>query len=246
MSLTLSGSRRSRGGFSTCDDTTGEFDADAPQRPSPARRARMSISVSLYTRPGCTFCAVLRWQLRRLDLPVNEIDIWRDRDAAARVRAATGGDETVPTVVVGEATLVAPGVDQVCRALREVAPDHVIDSSRSLPVRVARGLVGPVLVLAVWVALGLLAGPASIAGLGPGVLAASWAVAARVDAARSIGFGLGGALAGAGAALAVGALPVVPVLGATVASVPAAVIAVAVGSAFGVIIAGRTDLQPPA
>ena len=33
-------------------------------------------------------------------IPNRRVNIWRDPDAAARVRAAAGGNETVPTVVV--------------------------------------------------------------------------------------------------------------------------------------------------
>ncbi|WP_091540122.1 glutaredoxin domain-containing protein [Modestobacter sp. DSM 44400] len=79
--------------------------------------------VTVYTRPGCPFSAALRWQLRRLAVQVREIDIWADRDAAGVVRVITGGDETVPTVVVGTRTMVSPGVDAVRAALAEVAPE---------------------------------------------------------------------------------------------------------------------------
>jgi len=53
-------------------------------------------------RPGCPFCARLRGELARAGVATTERDIWSDPDAASRVRAAAGGHETVPTVVVGE------------------------------------------------------------------------------------------------------------------------------------------------
>jgi len=66
-----------------------------------------------------------------------ERDIWSDPDAAARVRAATGGDETVPTVVVGERALVNPFLAQVVAAVREEFPDEadtLLGSAVSEPV----------------------------------------------------------------------------------------------------------------
>lgn len=76
-------------------------------------------AVTVYWRPHCPFCVRLRWQLRRSRLPVQEINIWKDAAAAARVREITGGDETVPTVTVGPASLVNPTRAQVLAAVRE-------------------------------------------------------------------------------------------------------------------------------
>ncbi|MHA6804499.1 glutaredoxin domain-containing protein [Salinifilum ghardaiensis] len=79
-------------------------------------------AVEFYWRPGCPFCMALRVPLRRSALPVREVNIWKDRGAAQRVRAATGGDETVPTVFVGQHALVNPSFRQVRAAVREHAP----------------------------------------------------------------------------------------------------------------------------
>ncbi|MDA2807063.1 glutaredoxin family protein [Nocardiopsis suaedae] len=76
----------------------------------------------LYWRPGCPFCYALRGGLRAAGVRLNEVDIWSDDGAAARVRAITGGDETVPTVVVGREEMVNPSVGAVVRAVREYAP----------------------------------------------------------------------------------------------------------------------------
>lgn len=81
--------------------------------------------VVLYTRPGCAFCSSLRRKLRRSGMPVREIDIWQDNDAAALVRKAAGGSETVPTVVVGEVTLVNPSYRQVVEVVHQLAPELV-------------------------------------------------------------------------------------------------------------------------
>ncbi|MGB5150050.1 MAG: glutaredoxin domain-containing protein [Mycobacterium sp.] len=69
--------------------------------------------IEVLWRPGCPFCSRLRRGLRRRAIATTEINIWDDRGAAERVRAVTGGDETVPTVFVGTAALVNPSVREV-------------------------------------------------------------------------------------------------------------------------------------
>lgn len=80
-------------------------------------------AIEFYTRPGCPFSALLRKQLARKRVPLREIDIWDDREAAAAVRAVAGGNETVPTVVVGGHAMVNPGSREVLEAVRTYAPD---------------------------------------------------------------------------------------------------------------------------
>lgn len=79
--------------------------------------------IVVYWRPGCPFCMNLRWWIHRRRLPVTEIDIWQDPAAASTVRSITGGDETVPTVVVGTVSLVNPSPSALLRAVREQAPE---------------------------------------------------------------------------------------------------------------------------
>lgn len=94
-----------------------------------------SISaVEFYWRPGCPFCIALRRPLRRSGLPLREVNIWKDGQDAARVRATTGGDETVPTVFVGEHALVNPSFRQVESLVREHAP-HLLDAPQPAPTR---------------------------------------------------------------------------------------------------------------
>ncbi|MFD2762874.1 glutaredoxin domain-containing protein [Micromonospora eburnea] len=60
----------------------------------------------VYWRPGCRYCLRLRRRLGGRAGQVHWVDIWRDPAGAAAVRAVTGGDETVPTVVArGEAAV---------------------------------------------------------------------------------------------------------------------------------------------
>ncbi|MEU8660991.1 glutaredoxin family protein [Actinoplanes philippinensis] len=54
----------------------------------------------VYWRPGCVFCLRLRARLGADADRLRWVDIWQDPSAAAAVREITGGDETVPTVVI--------------------------------------------------------------------------------------------------------------------------------------------------
>lgn len=80
-------------------------------------------AVEFYWRPGCPFCMMLRSRLTPMGVPVREVNIWEDAKAAARVRAVADGNETVPTVFVGERAMVNPSAKQVLAAVREHAPD---------------------------------------------------------------------------------------------------------------------------
>jgi len=73
--------------------------------------------VVVYTRPGCPFCTLLRRGLRKRGLQFQEINIWQDSAAAAVVRSIANGNETVPTVVVGEWRAVNPSADEVLAAV---------------------------------------------------------------------------------------------------------------------------------
>ena len=79
----------------------------------PASPAAASSTVVVYWRPMCGYCVTLKRRLTALGVPFEEIDIWQDRAQADVVREATGGDEIVPTVRVGDRFLVNPTADQV-------------------------------------------------------------------------------------------------------------------------------------
>lgn len=79
-------------------------------------------AITFYWRPGCGFCAGLERRLDKLGVPLDKHNIWNDPEAAATVRSIANGNETVPTVVVGEARMVNPSADAVLAAIRAEAP----------------------------------------------------------------------------------------------------------------------------
>ncbi len=80
--------------------------------------------IEVLWRPGCPFCSSLRRGLRRRAIATTEVNIWDDPSAAERVRAVTGGDETVPTVFVGTVALVNPSVREVVNAVETEFPER--------------------------------------------------------------------------------------------------------------------------
>lgn len=64
------------------------------------RRSAADGRPVVFWRPGCAYCLRLRMRVGRSAGRLHWVDIWRDPAGAAVVRAANGGDETVPTVVV--------------------------------------------------------------------------------------------------------------------------------------------------
>lgn len=80
-------------------------------------------AVLFYWRPGCPFCVSLRRGLTRRGIPFQPVNIWEEPGAAARVRAAANGNETVPTVVIGDHALVNPSVAQVESLIARQLPD---------------------------------------------------------------------------------------------------------------------------
>ncbi|AEN08127.1 MULTISPECIES: glutaredoxin domain-containing protein [unclassified Streptomyces] len=72
------------------------------------RRSAVDGRPVVFWRAGCKYCLRLRIRLGRGARRAHWVDIWRDPAGAAVVRAATGGDETVPTVVVAGEPHVNP------------------------------------------------------------------------------------------------------------------------------------------
>ncbi len=138
-------------------------------------------SVEVMWRPGCPLCGSLRRGLRRAGVATIEHDMWSSADAAARVREATGGDETVPTVFVGPQVLVNPSVRQVVDAISAVDPDYRAFSTPA-PGRgggagtnraLSPGLIWTLVVAVVWSAL-VVWRPTTTWHLAPLILASAW------------------------------------------------------------------------
>jgi glutaredoxin len=73
--------------------------------------------VDFYWRPGCGFCSRLERHLTDRGVALRKHNIWEDPAHAAVVRSIANGNETVPTVVVGDVGMVNPSADAVLRAL---------------------------------------------------------------------------------------------------------------------------------
>ena len=85
----------------------------------------MSDAITVYWRPGCGFCSGLLRGLERQELSFARVNIWDDPDGAEFVRSVAGGNETVPTVHIGDVSLVNPTARDVLRTVAEHAPDEL-------------------------------------------------------------------------------------------------------------------------
>lgn len=79
--------------------------------------------VIIHWRPGCGFCSALLTGADEAGLAYDAVNIWEDEDGAAFVRSVADGNETVPTVRVGDIALVNPTTRQLLQAVAEHAPD---------------------------------------------------------------------------------------------------------------------------
>ncbi|MFI8322760.1 glutaredoxin domain-containing protein [Streptomyces sp. NPDC085529] len=64
------------------------------------RRSESDGRPVVYWRPGCQYCVRLRVRLGGRARRAHWVNIWRDPEAAAAVRAVNDGNETVPTVLL--------------------------------------------------------------------------------------------------------------------------------------------------
>ncbi|MFJ2904023.1 glutaredoxin domain-containing protein [Streptomyces sp. NPDC087212] len=85
------------------------------------RRSAVDGRPIVFWRPGCTYCLRLRIRLGRAARRAHWVNIWRDPAAAATVRAANDGNETVPTVIVADRPHTNPDPEWVREQLRRSA-----------------------------------------------------------------------------------------------------------------------------
>jgi len=85
---------------------------DVTNQPSPTRS-----TAEVFWRPGCPFCDALRGDLDRRGIIAVWRDIWSDEEARAFVRSVNRGNETVPTVRIGDRAMTNPTGAQVSEQL---------------------------------------------------------------------------------------------------------------------------------
>ncbi|KRE38624.1 NrdH-redoxin [Janibacter sp. Soil728] len=79
---------------------------------------REDFPVVIYWRPGCVYCLRLRGALGKDKGKATWVSIWADEEAAAFVRSINDGNESVPTVRIGEQVHTNPEPELVRAALR--------------------------------------------------------------------------------------------------------------------------------
>jgi mycoredoxin len=68
------------------------------------------MTITIYTKPGCPFCATARHDLMNRGVLFDEIDVYAVADAKAELARLTGGRMVVPVIVEEDGTVkVAPG-----------------------------------------------------------------------------------------------------------------------------------------
>lgn len=89
----------------------------SPLTPTPPS-LEPEADVVIYCTPWCPDCPTARAYFKQHNIPYVEVDISRDRAAAARVRAWTGGDEITPTLNIRGQIIVTFEQAKVEAALR--------------------------------------------------------------------------------------------------------------------------------
>jgi len=68
------------------------------------------MTITIYTKPGCPFCATARNDLMNRSVLFDEIDVYAVADARAKLAQLTGGRMVVPVIVEEDGAIkVAPG-----------------------------------------------------------------------------------------------------------------------------------------
>ena len=78
-------------------------------------------TLTLYTKPGCTYCAQAKDHLKKLDIAYEEIDI--SQDEAKRNWVLSQGHKTLPVLYVGEKLLVPGGFN----GLKTMRKEEIIE-----------------------------------------------------------------------------------------------------------------------
>src|SRR5437762_2393160 len=73
--------------------------------------------IVFYCTEWCPDCTRSRRQLRRLNVPFEEIDVESVAGAEDRMKAFNGGSGKVPTIVIGNRVLIEPTDREICEAV---------------------------------------------------------------------------------------------------------------------------------
>ena len=101
--------------------------------------------IDLYWRPGCGFCMMLQRKLDKYGIDRVEHNIWDDPNDAATVRQHANGNETVPTVVIGDRGFVNPSAGELVAYLGVHHPHLLPEGFEAPEPGIASRLVGKVL-----------------------------------------------------------------------------------------------------
>jgi mycoredoxin len=73
--------------------------------------------LTMYTTVWCGYCRRLKAQLGRASINFREVDIEHDTAAATFVASVNGGNQTVPTVLLPDGSVLTnPTIDQITEA----------------------------------------------------------------------------------------------------------------------------------
>lgn len=89
--------------------------ADVQSSTTPEPVADAAVPIVLW-RPGCGFCRILFAGLERHDVAHTRVNIWENA-GARRMLNDRIGSETVPSVVIGDAIMVNPSVNDLLERL---------------------------------------------------------------------------------------------------------------------------------
>lgn len=95
----------------------------------------------------------LRRGLSELGIETLEHNIWADPSAREYVRKVASGNETVPTVAIGDTNLINPTVEDVIEVIRQLIPDLLTNGSDSTPDNDGRRAIFQWTVIVILVAL---------------------------------------------------------------------------------------------
>jgi mycoredoxin len=87
----------------------------------------VSGQLTMYTTQWCGFCRNLKNQLARAGIEMAEVDIERDPAAAEFVMSVNGGNQTVPTVMFPDGSVLTnPSAAQVRARLAALTPEQEV------------------------------------------------------------------------------------------------------------------------